>query len=85
VCLKRVEGAGVLQDKTMVLIKRNEGRLKKGDIAGLNTSFLLRARGDLFITRAYSSSPQLCSFENLFLRNRLARISTFKQYKVGRI
>ena len=45
-CSKRVEGAGALQDETMVLIERNnEGRLKEGegDAAELNTSLLLGA------------------------------------------
>jgi hypothetical protein len=85
VCSKRVEGAGAPQDETMVLMERNEGRSKEGDAAGLNTSLLLGARGDSFVAGAYSSSPQLCGSRNLFLRNRLARISTFKQHEVGRI
>jgi hypothetical protein len=85
VCSKRVEGAGAPRDETMVLIERNERRSKEGDAAGLNTSLLLRARGDLFVAKAYFGSPQLCGFGNLFSRNRLARISTFKQHKVGRI
>jgi hypothetical protein len=44
VCLKRVKGASIPQDKTMVLIERNnEGRLKEGNIVELNTLLLLRA------------------------------------------
>jgi hypothetical protein len=85
VCSKRVKGVSAPQDETIVLIKRNEGRSKEGDAARLNTSLLLGARGDSFVAKAYSSSPQLCGFGNLFLRNRLAKISMFKQHKVGRI
>jgi hypothetical protein len=42
VCSKRVEGAGVPQDETMVSIERNdERRSKEGDAAELNTSLPL--------------------------------------------
>jgi hypothetical protein len=44
VCSKRVKGKDVLQDETMVLIKRNDkGKSKEGDVVELNTPLLLRA------------------------------------------
>jgi hypothetical protein len=57
VCLKR-EGADAPRDETIVSIERNdEGRLKEGDAAELNTPLPLQARGDSFVAGAYSSSP----------------------------